>query len=441
MTDSSNREYFRNLFGDPEKFLDGTVPASGVEVIPSGGITSNDAQAALAELDAEKSAVGHVHSTSDITSLVEFIQDTVAAFLVQGSNVTLTYDDGANTLTIAATGGGGGVSDGDKGDIIVSASGTSWTIDAGVVSNSKAADMAANTIKGRITASTGSPEDLTAANVRSIINVANGATANSADATLLNRSNHTGSQASSTISDFNEAAQDAVGTILTDTADIDFNYDDATPAITASVKADAITHSKYQNISTNRILGRVTAASGDPEELTGTQATALLDTFTSSQKGLVPASGGGTSNFLRADGTFAVPSGGGGSLAVTRIEQNLGSSAVSRGTFTVTDGTVSASSKIFIKQAFAALTGKGSRADENEMDYLDVAAEAGSGQFTVYWQVQQLMVMRSPRQAGNSARSGVTALAPPQDDPQARATAFMVGKVRGNFKFDYFVAS
>ena len=40
--------------------------------------------------------------------------------------------------------------------------------------------------------------------------------------------------------------------------------------------------------------------------------TALLSAFTSSLKGLVPLSGGGTVNFLRADGTFAVPPGGSG---------------------------------------------------------------------------------------------------------------------------------
>lgn len=37
----------------------------------------------------------------------EQIDDRVAALLVAGSGVTITYDDGANTLTIAATGGGG----------------------------------------------------------------------------------------------------------------------------------------------------------------------------------------------------------------------------------------------------------------------------------------------------------------------------------------------
>jgi hypothetical protein len=65
-------------------------------------------------------------------------------------------------------------------------------------------------------------------------------------------------------------------------------------------------------MATATIKGRTTAGTGDPEDLTGTQATTLLDTFTTSLKGLAPASGGGTSNFLRADGTWAAPAGGGG---------------------------------------------------------------------------------------------------------------------------------
>lgn len=39
-------------------------------------------------------------------------------------------------------------------------------------------------------------------------------------------------------------------------------------------------------------------------------APGITDTFTSSAAGLVPASGGGTTNFLRADGTFAAPPSG-----------------------------------------------------------------------------------------------------------------------------------
>jgi hypothetical protein len=69
-----------------------------------------------------------------------------------------------------------GVADGDKGDITVSGSGSTWTIDDDVVDNAKAADMAEATIKGRADgAGTGDPTDLTAAQVRTIINVEDGA--------------------------------------------------------------------------------------------------------------------------------------------------------------------------------------------------------------------------------------------------------------------------
>jgi hypothetical protein len=85
-----------------------------------------------------------------------------------------------------------------------------------------------------------------------------------------------------------------------------------TGSFAATIANKAVTLAKIQDITTSRILGRVTASTGVTEELTGTQVTTLLDTFTTSLKGLAPASGGGTSNFLRADGTWAAPSGGGG---------------------------------------------------------------------------------------------------------------------------------
>jgi hypothetical protein len=81
---------------------------------------------------------------------------------------------------------------------------------------------------------------------------------------------------------------------------------------TATIQNDAVSNAKLANVATATIKGRVTAATGDPEDLTGTQATTLLDVFTTSLKGLAPASGGGTVNFLRADGSWAAPPGGGG---------------------------------------------------------------------------------------------------------------------------------
>src|SRR5258706_287458 len=58
-------------------------------------------------------------------------------------------------------------------------------------------------------------------------------------------------------------------------------------------------------IGTQTFLGRTAAGTGNVQTLTATQSTAILDTFTSGAKGLDPGIGGGTTNFLRADGTWS----------------------------------------------------------------------------------------------------------------------------------------
>lgn len=74
-----------------------------------GGITGTlssqtDLQAAL---DA-KAASSHTHTSAAVTDFAEAVDDRVAALLTAGTNITLTYNDGAGTLTIDAAGGGGG---------------------------------------------------------------------------------------------------------------------------------------------------------------------------------------------------------------------------------------------------------------------------------------------------------------------------------------------
>jgi hypothetical protein len=68
-------------------------------------------------------------------------------------------------------------------------------------------------------------------------------------------------------------------------------------------------------IANNELVGNISGGSAVPVGLTSAQSTAILNTFSSSLKGLAPASGGGTANFLRADGSWA-SAGGAPNLSV-----------------------------------------------------------------------------------------------------------------------------
>lgn len=104
---------------------------------------------------------------------------------------------------------------------------------------------------------------------------------------------------------------------------------------TFSIADGALGNAKLATVATATFKGRTTAGTGAPEDLTVTQATALLNVFSSSLKGLAPSSGGGTVNFLRADGTWAAPPGGAGGT-VTSIATT---SPITGGTITTT-GTI-----------------------------------------------------------------------------------------------------
>ena len=94
---------------------------------------------------------------------------------------------------------------------------------------------------------------------------------------------------------------------------------DGSANVTAAgtIGANVVTFPKLVAATQAAFVG--STAAGNFGELTPTQATAQLNAFTSALKGLVPLSGGGTTNFLRADGTWAATGGGSGTVTSVSI--------------------------------------------------------------------------------------------------------------------------
>ncbi len=78
--------------------------------------------------------------------------------------------------------------------------------------------------------------------------------------------------------------------------------------------------------------------------------------FTSADDGIVPASGGGTANFLRADGTWAAPPGGGGTVSGTATIDFGGSptSETDVASVSVADAGIGAASEVTVSLQYAA---------------------------------------------------------------------------------------
>jgi hypothetical protein len=175
-----------------------------------------------------------------------------------------------------------------------------------------------------------------------------------------NASDLSGTKTSAFISDFTEAAQDATGAMV----DASLVYVDGTPLLTRAALTGDATAPQGSNaltlatvnsnvgsfglagsvaqfvvnakglitsavnvaisIASTAISDSTAAGRAMLTAATATAQTALLDTFTSAAKGLVPPSGGGTANFLRADGTFATPAGGSPGGSSGEVQYNNG---------------------------------------------------------------------------------------------------------------------
>lgn len=84
-----------------------THPAAEVTGTKTSSFIS-DFAAAVAALITGKADTVHAHTASQVSDFAEAVDDRISTLLVAGSNVSLTYDDVANTLTIAVSGAGGG---------------------------------------------------------------------------------------------------------------------------------------------------------------------------------------------------------------------------------------------------------------------------------------------------------------------------------------------
>lgn len=115
-----------------------------------------------------------------------------------------------------------------------------------------------------------------------------------------------------------------------------------TGSFAATITNNSVTNAKLAQMAAHTYKGNNTGSTANALDVTSTQLTADLNLFTTSLQGLTPSSGGGTSNFLRADGTWAVPPGS-SSGTVTSVALTVPAFLSVSGSPVTTSGTLAVS--------------------------------------------------------------------------------------------------
>jgi hypothetical protein len=233
-----------------------------------------------------KANTSHSHVATDITDLSEAIDDRISSTIVAGTNVTVSYDDLANTLTISATGGGSGGAttlDGltdvsapspSNGQALIYNTSTSQWEAQTISSGSGATDLnglndvtLSGTLDNQILrydlASTQWKNETLLKDDIGLSNVDNTSDVNkpisTATQTALNaKANSVHTHVSTDVTDFSEAVDGRVSSLLVAGSNITLAYDDLANTLSISaVGAPAST-------SAERLITNVFNASGSP---------------------------------------------------------------------------------------------------------------------------------------------------------------------------------
>jgi len=331
-----------------------TLSASGGNIDGSTTITSSSSEAFLIRNDGTNwRSIGRV--VNDLVTNARLAN--MAANTIKGNNTGVSADPA--DLTVGQVMGMlnlSGINSGDQiitltGDVTGTGTGSfAAAIANNAVTNAKAADMPANTLKGNNTGITGDPLDLTAAQVKTMLNLAGN---NNGDQTITLTGDVTGSgtgsfpatiannavtnakaadMAAMTLKGNNTAATgdpldltvaqvktllNLAGTnngdqTITLTGDVTGS---GTGSFAATIAIDAVTNVKLANMAANTLKGNNSGATTDPADLTATQVTAMLnavvgDNGSGGTKGLVPAPTAGDAaagKVLGASGAWVTP--------------------------------------------------------------------------------------------------------------------------------------